>query len=170
MSADAGRSRIGFRLNGAETALTVAHDESLVETLRDQLHLTSVRGTCGLGICGTCTVLLDGKVASSCIMLTRQVEGREVTTSEGLLDGDGELHAVQAAFVANNAYQCSFCIPAMVLTVSAYLDEHPDDGDLEGAREYLGGNLCRCGSYPEILAAIGELLDARQEGVNDGGA
>lgn len=155
MSAADGTTR--FELNGSPVTVTVRNDEPLLETLREACGLTSVRGSCGIGMCGTCTVLLDGRVVSACILLTRQVAGRSVVTSEGLVSDAGELDAVQSAFVRAGAYQCSFCIPAMALTVRAYLDEQPDP-DVEGAREYLGGNLCRCGTYPEILDAVTELV------------
>lgn len=151
-------------LNGVDTEVRVRGDEALLETLRETVGLRSVRGACGIGICGTCAVQLDGKVVSSCLLLTRQAAGRSVTTSEGLIGENGDLDEVQKAFVAKGAYQCSFCIPAMVLTVDAYLDDHTDNGDrdIEELREYLGGNLCRCGSYPEILDAAAELLAGRE--------
>lgn len=158
MNDDVQVTKVRFTLNGAETSLPVRPDETLLETLREALDIRSVRGSCGIGMCGTCTVLLDGRVASSCLLLTRQVDGRTLVTSEGLVSDDGRLDEVQAAFVRSGAYQCAFCIPAMVLTVRAYLDEHRD-GDLGQAREYLGGNLCRCGSYPQILEAVGDLID-----------
>lgn len=157
MAADEPTVSIRLKLNGVETEVTVRNDEALLETLRDSLEIHSVRGTCGIGICGTCTVLLDSAAVSSCLLLARQAAGRAVVTSEGLVGTGGELDAVQEAFVRNGAYQCSFCIPGMVLAVRAYLDEHPD-GDIDGAREYLGGNLCRCGTYPQILDAVAELL------------
>lgn len=151
-------SELRFSLNGVETSVSVRPDETMLETLRESLGIRSVRGSCGIGMCGTCTVLLDGQVASSCLLLARQVDGRAVVTSEGLVADDGKLDDVQAAFVRSGAYQCSFCIPAMVLTVRAYLDGHPY-GDVDHARDYLGGNLCRCGSYPQILDAVRDLVE-----------
>lgn len=147
-------------LNGEETEVQVRGDESLLETLRETLGIRSARGACGIGICGTCTVQVDGKLVSSCLFLTRQAAGQVVTTSEGLVGENGELDRVQEAFVRAGAYQCSFCIPAMVLTVRAYIAEHNgvEHGSLRDLREYLGGNLCRCGSYPEILDAAANLL------------
>lgn len=152
-------SKIVLNVNGETRTLRVRNDEPLVRTLRREFELTSVRGTCGIGICGTCTVLLDGRVASSCILLTVQAADRTITTSEGLLAADGGLSEVQEAFVRNGAYQCSFCIPAMALTVHAALTEGPDR-DVEEVREYLGGNLCRCGTYPQILEAVRDVLGA----------
>lgn len=143
-------------VNDRDVTVAPEPGETLIETLRE-MGLSSVRGACGIGVCGSCTVLLDGDAVSSCLMLTAQAEGREVCTSEGLVGQNGELDPVQDAFVRNRAYQCSFCIPGMVVTVRALLDrgEHVT---VEAAREELGGNLCRCGSYPWVLRAIAELL------------
>jgi aerobic-type carbon monoxide dehydrogenase small subunit (CoxS/CutS family) len=163
MGDDVDATTVHFTLNGAETSVGVRPDETMLETLREALEVRSVRGACGIGVCGTCTVLLDGRPASSCLLLSRQVAGRTVVTSEGLVGDEGRLDAVQDAFVRNGAYQCSFCIPAMVLTVRAYLDHH-EDRDVERAREFLGGNLCRCGSYPQVLDAVRELVNPRATG------
>ena len=145
-----------LEVNGEEIVVEVPADEALVNTLRDRLGLRSVRPTCGLGICGTCTVQLDGAVASSCLLLTVQVEGRSIRTSEGLTN-DGRLSRVQQAFVDNGAYQCAYCIPGMVVTVEACLAESPD-ASMEEVREYLAGNLCRCGTYVSILESVTELV------------
>jgi aerobic-type carbon monoxide dehydrogenase small subunit (CoxS/CutS family) len=149
--------RLTLEVNGGEVVVEVPADEALVDTLRDRLGLRSVRPTCGLGICGTCTVQLDGAVASSCLLLTVQVEGRSIRTSEGLTNDDGGLSRVQQAFVDNGAYQCAYCIPGMVVTVEACLAESPD-ASMEEVREYLAGNLCRCGTYVSILEAVTELV------------
>lgn len=148
-----------LRLNGRQRDVQVRPDEPLLETLRDSCGQTSVRGTCGIGVCGTCTVLVDGRVASSCIMLARQVADRQITTAEGLLGADGALSDVQQAFVRNGAYQCSFCIPAMTLAVHAALQDPDVASERSSVREYLAGNLCRCGTYPEILQAVSDLVD-----------
>ena len=103
---------------------------------------------------------LMGKVASSCLLLTSSLDGRTLTTSEGLLGDDNGLHPVQEAFVRCGAYQCSFCIPGMVLTVKACLDENTG-ATIEDVREYLAGNLCRCGTYPEILDAAAAVIEQR---------
>jgi aerobic-type carbon monoxide dehydrogenase small subunit (CoxS/CutS family) len=144
-------------VNGRTERVVVPDGEPLVTTLRDRLGLRSVRGTCGIGICGTCTVQVDGRVASSCLLLTRQVAGRPVRTSEGLVDAGGGLSRVQQAFADSRAYQCSYCIPAMVVSVDACLREHPD-ATLDEVREYLSGNLCRCGTYVSILEAVRALV------------
>lgn len=152
-------------VNESPTAVTVRTGDTLLHTLREELGLKSVRGTCGIGICGTCTVLVDGLPVSSCNALTVMHSGARITTSEGLAR-DGELDAVQRAFIDQGAYQCSYCIPAMVLTVRSLLDRHPglDAGSI---REQLAGNLCRCGTYPQIMSAV-ESLIADRESVGEG--
>jgi aerobic-type carbon monoxide dehydrogenase small subunit (CoxS/CutS family) len=154
--------RLNLDVNGGEVVVEVPADEALVHTLRDRLGLRSVRPTCGLGICGTCTVQLDGAVVSSCLLLTVQVAGRSIRTSEGLVNDDGSLSRVQQAFVDNGAYQCAYCIPGMVVTVEACLAEEPD-ASMEEVREYLAGNLCRCGTYVSILEAVTELVRGERE-------
>jgi aerobic-type carbon monoxide dehydrogenase small subunit (CoxS/CutS family) len=151
-----GRRPVTLHVNGTEVEVTVTTAETLLDTLRDQLELYSVRGACGIGICGTCTVLVDGAPISSCLSLSMLNEDRSIVTSEGLSGPDGG-DRVQEAFVRDNAFQCSYCIPAMVLGVRAYLDgaERPT---LEGAKEALAGNLCRCGTYPQIMDALRALI------------
>ena len=156
MGIDVDNDEMVFDLNRRQRRLRVAGNETLLTTLRETFGLTSVRGTCGIGICGTCTVMVDGRVVSSCLMLTRQVAGHAVTTADGLVDGR-RLDEVQQAFVDCGAYQCSFCIPAMTLAVRACLNEQPD-ATVETIREYLAGNLCRCGTYPQILDAAARLV------------
>lgn len=159
--------QVGMRVNGDEVAVDVPADEPLLVTLRERLGLTGPRGTCGIGVCGTCTVLVDGRVASSCILLTAQVEDRSVTTSEGLQTADARLGEVQEAFVRSGAYQCSFCIPGMTLAVQGALADHTISRDVASIREYLAGNLCRCGTYPEVLEAVASLVDSHPRG-NEG--
>lgn len=154
--------KVPLTVNGEDHSVSVTGDETLLRTLRERLGFTSARETCGIGLCGACTVLVDGKVVSSCIMLTAQVRDREVTTAEGLCGPDGRLTSVQEAFVRRGAYQCSFCIPAMALTVHAALSDEEAGRDCESVREYLAGNLCRCGTYPEILEAVTDLVAGRQ--------
>jgi aerobic-type carbon monoxide dehydrogenase small subunit (CoxS/CutS family) len=155
-------SPLTFNVNGDDVDVEVPADEALVHTLRERLGLRSVRPTCGLGICGTCTVQLDGAVVSSCLLLTVQVAGRSVKTSEGLVNDDGSLSRVQQAFVDNGAYQCAYCIPGMVVTVEACLAETPD-ASMQEVRDYLAGNLCRCGTYVSILEAVTELVRGERE-------
>jgi aerobic-type carbon monoxide dehydrogenase small subunit (CoxS/CutS family) len=139
--------KIDVQLNGRRAALECEPDEMLVDVLRRE-GLGSVRVTCGIGICGACTVLVDGEPLSGCLMLAPQVDGREVTTVEGLGGGD----PVQRAFVDAHAFQCGWCTPGFVLTVKALLAETPDPSEREIV-EALGGNLCRCGSYVKIVDA-----------------
>ncbi len=143
---------IRLRLNGEPRELTARADATLLEVLRDGCGLHGVRETCGIGICGACTVLVDGVPLSSCLLLAPLVDGREVLTVEGLAR-EGALDPVQQAFVERMGFQCSYCTPGMVLSAKALLAENPDPTD-EEIMAYLAGNLCRCGSYPRILQAV----------------
>jgi len=147
-------------VNDNPTTVSVRTDETLLHTLREKQGLTSVRGTCGIGICGTCTVLVNGLPVSSCNALTVMHAGASITTSEGLAL-DEKLDSVQQAFIEQGAYQCSYCIPAMVLTVRSILDR-TESLDAALIREQLAGNLCRCGTYPQIMEAVESLIAARE--------
>ena len=148
-------------VNGSPTTLDVRGDETLLETLHDRCDTTSVRYCCGIGVCGTCTVLVGGEAVSSCLLLTRMVDGRSIVTAEGLGSaGRAAVSTVQAAFVEAGAFQCSYCIPGMVLTVHAALEKEPA-ASVETVCEQLGGNLCRCGSYPQVREAVAALVAAR---------
>jgi aerobic-type carbon monoxide dehydrogenase small subunit (CoxS/CutS family) len=156
-------TQVQFTLNGRASTVDVGDNELLLDTLREDARLTSVRNSCGIGVCGTCTVLLDGKAVSSCLQLTQMVSGRRVQTAESVLAEDDSPHRqVLDAFVAARAFQCSYCIPAMALTVAALLDADPNPTP-ETIREQLGGNLCRCGSYPQIVEAVTALLTTREQ-------
>ena len=143
---------IAIRLNGREQKIQVEEAETLLEVLRDRFKLWSVRESCGVGACGTCTVLLDGRPVSSCFLLAARVAGHDIVTLEGLSEG-GELHYIQEAFVEERALQCAYCTPGFVLSVKALLTEIADPSD-EEIREYLSGNLCRCAGYADILRAV----------------
>jgi aerobic-type carbon monoxide dehydrogenase small subunit (CoxS/CutS family) len=143
-----------LHVNGAERSVRALPHHTLVDVLRDELSLASVREGCGVGLCGACTVLLDGEPVSGCLVLAATAEGRELATLESL--ADGALAPVQEAFVAHTAFQCSFCTPGFVLTAQRLLEERPEASDEEIA-EYLAGNLCRCGSYVKILDAVRSL-------------
>jgi aerobic-type carbon monoxide dehydrogenase small subunit (CoxS/CutS family) len=136
-------------LNGRPTVLDCAPSAMLLDALREGEGLTSVRATCGIGVCGACTVLLDGEPVTGCLTMAGQAEGRAITTLEGLGGSD----PVQRAFAAEHAFQCGWCTPGFVLTVKRLLEENPDPSDEEIA-EALGGNLCRCGSYVNIARAV----------------
>lgn len=138
-------------LNGEPVTLAAAPHDTLLEVLRRE-RITSARESCGQGVCGTCTVLVDERTVASCILPARLADGTTVETAEGMgLPGD--LGVVQQAFVAESGFQCGFCTPGMVVTATELLRENPDPSDAE-IRHHLAGNLCRCGAYPEILAAV----------------
>ena len=143
---------ITLRINNRDETLTVDDADTLLDVLRDRFKLWSVRESCGVGACGTCTVLLDGRPVSACFLLAVRVAGREVLTLEGLGEAD-RLHSIQEAFVSERALQCAYCTPGLVLSVKALLDEMPQPSD-EEIREYLSGNLCRCAGYADILRAV----------------
>jgi aerobic-type carbon monoxide dehydrogenase small subunit (CoxS/CutS family) len=143
---------VALQVNGREETLKIDDADTLLEVLRDGLKLWSVRESCGVGACGSCTVLLDGAPVSSCLLLGARAVGREITTLEGLGDGQS-LDPIQEAFVAERALQCGYCTPGFVLAIKALLDQNANPSEDE-VREYLAGNLCRCAGYGEILRAV----------------
>lgn len=143
---------ISFFLNGAPATAEVAPHQTIVEILQERFALTGARESCTQGLCGCCTVLIDGQAVSGCLTPALRADGTEVTTVEGLADG-GTLHPVQEAFIETGAFQCGFCTPGFILMTRQLLEAHPDPDD-ETIRDYLSGNLCRCGAYPEIVAAV----------------
>jgi len=143
------RRAVRFRLNGEAVEAQVAPHENLVEMLREGFGLQGARESCGQGLCGCCTVLVDGRAVSGCLYLASLVEGADVRTIEG---GAG-FDAVQEAFVECAALQCGFCTPGFVLMARQLLDENPDPSE-DDIRHYLSGNLCRCAAYPEIIEAV----------------
>jgi aerobic-type carbon monoxide dehydrogenase small subunit (CoxS/CutS family) len=140
---------VRFTLNDRPVALQCDTNEMLLDVLRRETLLTSVRETCRIGVCGACTVLVDDEPISGCLMLAVQAADRRVTTVEGL----GGSHPVQRAFAQAHAFQCGYCTPGFVLTAKALLEERPDPTD-EQISDALGGNLCRCGSYVKIVDAV----------------
>jgi aerobic-type carbon monoxide dehydrogenase small subunit (CoxS/CutS family) len=157
---------VALRVNGRQTELTARAGQTLLEVLRERLALFGVREGCGVGMCGACTVLVDGRAVNSCLVLAPLADGWDITTIEGLEARTGELALIQQAFVDHTAFQCSYCTPGFMLVGKALLDEHPGAGDDEIAEE-LSGNLCRCGSYSRIMAAM---QDARDRAVAATGA
>ncbi len=147
---------VTLTVNGRPVELACRETETLHAALR-RLHLLSVREACGLGLCGSCTVLLDGKLASSCLVLAGAADGGEVETVESWTSRDG-LHPIQQAFVDATAFQCSFCTPGFLLSTQGLLAENPSP-TADEVRHYLAGNLCRCGSYLKIEEAV---LDAAE--------
>jgi aerobic-type carbon monoxide dehydrogenase small subunit (CoxS/CutS family) len=154
---------ITLRVNGHDQTLTVDDADTLLEVLRNRLKLWSVRESCGVGACGSCTVLMDGQPVSSCLLLAARSVDRAITTLEGLSDGR-RLHFIQEAFVEERALQCAYCTPGFVLTAKALLEENPQPSDQE-IREYLAGNLCRCAGYAEILRAVRSAQQKRAAGL-----
>ena len=148
----AGVRTIHFTLNGRAVSAEVAPHHNLVELLQGQFALTGARESCGQGLCGCCTVLVDGRPMSGCLTLAVFLDGAEVMTVEHLA-APGKLDPVQQAFIDCGAFQCGFCTPGFVLMTKALLGQHPDPDD-EQIRDYLSGNLCRCAAYPEIINAV----------------
>jgi len=146
------KHRVTLRVNGEAYDLLTYPHRTLLEVLREDLHLTGAKESCGEGACGTCTVLLDGAPVRSCLLLAIEAEGREVTTIEGLAAG-GKLHPLQEAFVEHHAIQCGFCTPGMILTAKALLDAVPEPTE-EEIRRALSGNICRCTGYAKIVDAV----------------
>ncbi len=145
--------KLEFTLNGQPVALDdVSPSTTLLAVLRDHLKLTGTRLTCGIGMCGACTVLVDGEAMTACLLLAPMVAGRSVTTIEGLAK-DGQLDTVQQAYIERMGFQCGYCTPGFILTTHALLQENPHPTD-EQIKEYLAGNLCRCGSYYKIMDAV----------------
>ncbi|WP_281744984.1 (2Fe-2S)-binding protein [Thermanaerovibrio acidaminovorans] len=146
------KKTIGFTLNGRPVSMDVEPRTTLLRALRDY-GVTSVKRGCEEGECGTCTVILDGKLQKSCMVLAQEAEGREVLTAEGLVSRDGKLHPVQQAFIEEGAIQCGFCTPGMVLAVYDLLKRNPNPTD-EEMKVALSGNLCRCTGYEGIFRAV----------------
>jgi len=152
--------RVRFRLNGGPVVTEVEPDASLLEVLRDSFSLHGPRESCGQGVCGTCTVAVDGAAVSSCLFWAVLAEGRDVITVEGLGSTEA-LDPVQQAFIDHAAFQCGYCTPGMIVMVRQLLEEspHPSRDDV---RRYLSGSLCRCGSYAEIVDAAMAAAEARR--------
>lgn len=146
------KTPISFIVNGKKVTVEVSPEERLIDTLREKLRLTGVKEGCGVGECGACAVLIDGEAEPSCLILARQVEGREVVTIEGL-GREGQLHPLQQSFIHHQAIQCGFCSPGMILAAASLLRKNPHP-TREEIREALDGNLCRCTGYEQIIEAV----------------
>jgi len=143
---------ISFSLNGALVTADVKPHHNLVELLQTHFGLNGARESCGQGLCGCCTVIVNGRAVSGCLYLAQFVDGADVTTIESL-DADGKLSPEQEAFIETGAFQCGYCTPGFILMIGQLLDEHPDpDDDL--IKHYLSGNLCRCATYPQVIEAV----------------
>ncbi len=141
-----------LNVNGSERQVDAPPEESLLSVLRNYLQMTGTKYGCGEGQCGACTVLLDGKPARSCRTPVSQAVGKKITTIEGL-EQSGKLHPVQAAFIQNEAFQCAYCTSGMIMSAVALLNANANPSDDEIVRQ-MNGNVCRCGTYPRIMAAV----------------
>jgi carbon-monoxide dehydrogenase small subunit len=163
------RKQITLHVNGKPYTITVEPNEILLNVLRERLHLTGAKYGCGIGECGSCTMLLNGRSVLSCQMLAVTADGAEITTIEGL-EKNGELHPLQEAFLEEGAVQCGFCTPGMILTAKELLDNNRDPS-AEQIREAIRGNLCRCTGYTNIVKAVrkgAEMMNTEERPVAPG--
>ncbi|MBU2499037.1 MAG: (2Fe-2S)-binding protein [Proteobacteria bacterium] len=144
---------IELRVNGQIYELEVRPWRTLLEVLRDELHLTGTKQSCGEGHCGACTVILDGRAVNSCLMPVLEGQGKDILTIEGLSSAGDRLHPIQEAFVTHGAVQCGFCTPGMIMAAKAFLDETPKPSE-EEIKKAISGHLCRCTGYVQIIEAI----------------
>jgi len=143
---------IKFVLNGTAYELKVSPSTTLLEMIREDLHLTGTKEGCGQGECGSCTVIMGGKTVNSCLVLAMEADGQEITTIEGLANGE-KLHPIQESFVEHAGMQCGFCTPGMIMSAKALLDKNPSPSEKE-IREGIAGNFCRCTGYTKIIESI----------------
>jgi carbon-monoxide dehydrogenase small subunit len=156
---------INLMVNGEDCEFEVHPQTTLLELLRDHLHLTGTKEGCGLGDCGTCIVLMEGQPVNSCLVLAVDANRRRITTVEGL-EQNGQLHPLQEKFLEKGAVQCGFCSPAMILSAKSLLDRKPGPSE-EEIKEALSGVLCRCGSYKKIIEAVRAAGGSKQEGLEN---
>ena len=152
------RRTIAFTLNGRSVTASIAVYETVIEVLQRDFALLGARESCAQGLCGCCTVIVDGTAVSGCLYLAAFVDGTEVVTVEGLAQ-DGVLHPIQQAYVTKGGFQCGFCTPGFILMTKELLERNPHPTD-DQIRHHLSGNLCRCASYPEILEAVKMAADS----------
>jgi xanthine dehydrogenase YagT iron-sulfur-binding subunit len=143
---------VGLTINGESRTLTVEARTTLLDALRDHLHLTGTKKGCGLGQCGACTILVDGRRVVSCLTLAVMNQGKDITTIEGLAQGD-RLHPVQQAFIDHDGFQCGYCTPGQIMSAVGLLQERRIASD-EEIRDQMSGNICRCGAYTNIVEAV----------------
>jgi xanthine dehydrogenase YagT iron-sulfur-binding subunit len=161
-----GKVPIALMVNGKKHAAEVETRVTLLEALRNDLDITGPKRVCDRASCGACTVIMDGKPVYSCTVLAIEAQGKTITTAEGLMQGD-KLHPIQQAFVDNDAQQCGFCTPGFVVACKAFLDRNPNPSPDE-VQKGLGGNLCRCGTYMGIRAAVLQAAGAQKGGRKNG--
>jgi carbon-monoxide dehydrogenase small subunit len=152
---------IEFTLNGQKKVIDTIGSRRLIDVLREDFRLTGTKEGCGIGECGACTVLVDGKAVNACLVLIGQISGKKVVTIEGLAGKDW-LHPLQKNFLEEGAVQCGFCTPGMLLSAAVLLDAHPDPTEAE-ISDAIAGNLCRCTGYKQIITAIKKTADEKME-------
>jgi xanthine dehydrogenase YagT iron-sulfur-binding subunit len=161
-----GKVPVSLLINGKKYQATVEPRVTLLEALRHELDLTGAKRVCDRATCGACTVIIDGKPVYSCSMLAIEGQGKAITTVEGLMQGDS-LHPLQQAFIDNDAQQCGFCTPGFVVACKAFLDKNPNP-TADEINKGLGGNLCRCGTYVGVRAAVAQAAKSRRGGRRNG--
>ena len=149
---------VTLSVNGEEREAVIESKKSLLDTLREDLYLTGAKKGCDMGVCGTCTVKVDGELASGCLTLAVRVQGKEIETIEGVKGEDGGLHPMQESFIKRWAIQCGYCTPGMIIASIKLLEDnpHPTEGEI---RHHLAGNLCRCTGYAKIIEAVQAVAD-----------
>lgn len=152
---------LNMSVNGVEVSVDIKPYERLIDVLRERLNLTGTKEGCGVGECGACTVIVDGKTVNSCLVLAASMEGKSITTIEGLMENE-KLHPIQESFIRHHALQCGFCTPGLILSAKALLDENPNPSR-EEIKIGISGNLCRCTGYEQVVEAI---EDVAQHNVN----
>jgi xanthine dehydrogenase YagT iron-sulfur-binding subunit len=157
-----GKVPISLRINGVAKTLNLEPRVTLLEALRDELELTGAKKVCDRGVCGACTVLVNGKAAYACAILAIDAQGKNIATVEGLTQ-EGRLHSIQQAFVDNDAQQCGYCTPGFVVACEEFLSKHPNP-TVDQIKKGLGGNLCRCGTYAGITRAVLQAAKERKGG------
>ncbi|ACB85718.1 (2Fe-2S)-binding protein [Natranaerobius thermophilus] len=159
--------KISFELNGKQVDVETKPNKRLLDLLRDDFNLTGVKEGCGEGECGVCTVIMDGEIVNSCMVLAPQAEGSKITTIEGVSNGENELDVIQEAFIEQGAVQCGFCIPGMILSTKTLLDKN-DTPSEEEIKTSISGNLCRCTGYTKIVDGVKQAAKYRREGKGNG--
>ena len=152
--------KLSMNVNGSPIEVMVEPNARLIDVLRDDLRLTRTKEGCGVGECGACTVVVDGENINSCLTLAVSMEGKSITTIEGVQE-NGELHPIQESFIKNHALQCGFCTPGLIMSAKALLDEnpHPSRGEIRVA---ISGNFCRCTGYDQVIQAIEEVAEKNE--------
>ncbi|WP_199256785.1 (2Fe-2S)-binding protein [Alteribacillus sp. YIM 98480] len=161
------KKQVNFILNGKSVSAEVAPHETLLDLLRNDFGLGGAKETCGLGLCGVCTIIVSGVPVSGCLHFASSIDGEEILTIEGMETEEG-LHPVQEAFLNNKAFQCGYCTPGMILMAKKLLEENANPS-VEEIKDYMAGNICRCASYGQIIEAINEaskLLQQEKAGLN----